>query len=98
MFARVTPFKMKKESRDAMIQLMHELKSDIMALPGIQHFINVIDDEGRGYVISMVESREVSDANADKVRALWAKFADHLESQPLPEGYEVVADWDKVTA
>lgn len=98
MFARITPFKMKKSHRDEAIALLDKLKPEIMGLPGMRHFTHAMDEDGRGYVVSLVESREVSEGNADKVKALWANFADHLETQPKPEGYEVIADWEKVSA
>ncbi len=93
MFARVTKYKMKADATDAATALMHQLKGDILALPGMHRFINVMAPDGSGYVISVVESQETSDANADAVRALWGRFADHLEAIPTPEGYDVVADW-----
>ena len=93
MFARVTKYKMKPGSRDAATALMHEIKSDIMAMPGMHHFVNVMNDDGSGYVISVVESEATSDANAEKVKALWGRFAEHLEGMPTPEGYDVIANW-----
>lgn len=93
MFARVTHYKMKSGSIDAARDLMHSLKDQIMALDGMKQFINVMKDDGSGYVISMVESEATSDANADKVRALWANFGPHLESMPVPEGFDVQVNW-----
>ncbi|MFO6463826.1 hypothetical protein ACK8OR_05505 [Jannaschia sp. KMU-145] len=93
MFARVTPFKMKAGSRDAAIRDMQAMKEDIMALPGMQRFVNVMAEDGSGYVISLVESEEVSNANADKVAALWSRMRDHLESPPESAGFNVEADW-----
>ena len=93
MYARVTSYKMKADSTDAAVALLEDLKSDIMALPGLQHFINVMNDDGSGYVISVVESQAVSDANQEKVMAIWSNFADHLEAIPQPQGFDVIADW-----
>lgn len=93
MFARVTPYQLKDGARDASIATMEELKSDILALPGMKQFINVLGADGSGYVVSLVESEEVSDSNADRVRALWGRMADHLAEMPTPSGGEIVADW-----
>ena len=93
MFARVTQFKMKPGSRDAATALMNALKGQIMGLPGMIHFINVMNEDGSGYVISVVESEETSNANAEKVQALWANFAEHLEGPPSPQGFDVIANW-----
>lgn len=93
MFARVTPYKMKPGTRDDAIALMEQLKSRIMGMPGMHHFINVMNEDGSGYVISVVESEAVSNANAEAVKGLWAQFAPMLEAMPVPEGYDVMAHW-----
>ena len=93
MFARVTKYKMKPGSRDAATALLNQLKDRIMAMNGMHNFVNVMNDDGSGYVISVVESEETSDANAEQVAALWGQFADHLEGPPTPEGYDVIANW-----
>jgi hypothetical protein len=93
MFARVTHYKMKSGSVDAAIALMEELKPRILALDGLVNFINMMQPDGSGYVISIVESEAKSDANAPHVAALWSAFADHLEAAPQPQGYAVTAHW-----
>ncbi len=93
MFARVTPYKMKPGSRNDATALMEQLKDRIMGMPGMHNFINVQNEDGSGYVIAVVESRATSDANAETVKALWGEFAHHLESMPVPEGYDVMANW-----
>jgi hypothetical protein len=60
-----------------------------MGMPGIHNFINVLNDDGSGYVISVVESEAISNANAAKV-ALWGAFSDHMEAAPKAVGYDVV--------
>lgn len=93
MFARVTPYKMKAGTRDAAMALMDQLKDRIMAMPGMHNFINVQNEDGSGYVISIVESEATSNANAENVKALWGEFAPFLEAMPAPEGYDVMANW-----
>lgn len=93
MFARVTPFKMKAGSVEAATELVHQLKPQIMGLPGMIQFIDVVQEDGWGYIVSLVESEEISNANQEKVMALWANFKDHLEKMPTPAGYDVVANW-----
>jgi hypothetical protein len=90
MFARVTKYRMKPESMDDSIALLNELKPQIMALPGMIQFINVANDDGNGYVISIVESKEISDANQEKVAAIWSRFGDYLAAAPEPAGYNVL--------
>ena len=93
MYARITPFKLKPGSRDAATKLVNSLRSEIMGLPGTKHFINVINDDGSGYVVSLNESKETSDGNNEAVAQIWGKFAEHLEAMPTPEGYDVIAAW-----
>jgi len=73
--------------------LMEQLKPQILAMPGMVRFINVHDDTGSGYVVSLVESQEASDANQEAVKAMWSNFAEFLEEPPVPQGFGVVADW-----
>ena len=93
MFARVTQFKMKPGSKDTATAMMNTLKSQIMGLPGMIHFINVMNEDGSGFVIAVVESEETSNANTEKVQGIWAAFAEHLEGPPSPQGFDVVANW-----
>ena len=50
---------------------------------------------GRGVVTSepTVVAVQADGRGVDRVRALWHKFADHLEAVPAPEIFEVIADW-----
>lgn len=90
MFARVTRYRMKPEAVGGAIAKLDTMKFQIMALPGLIHFTNMMNEDGRGVVVSVVESRETSDANQDKVQALWATFAHDLAEPPVAEGYDVL--------
>ena len=81
------------DSRSATATETVAMKADIMALPGLKQFINVIGEDGKGYVISVVESKEASDGNMERVKALWGRMGPHLAAMPVPEGGDVVADW-----
>ncbi len=93
MFARVTKYKMKPDSTAAATEMMDSLKPKIMGMPGMLSFLNVMQEDGNGYVISVVESEATSNANAANVAGLWANFADFMEAPPQAEGYDVIADW-----
>ena len=69
---------------------MHSLKDQILGMPGMHNFINVMNEDGSGYVISVVDSEATSNANAAE---LWGAFAEHMESAPKAVGYDVVANW-----
>ncbi|WP_253196206.1 hypothetical protein [Roseovarius sp. PS-C2] len=74
---------------------MEELKDRILGLSGMNHFINVMDDQGAGYVIALVESEEISNTNAENVKAIWGEFAEFLEEMPTPKGFDVLVSWTK---
>ena len=93
MYARITPFKMKPGSKDAATKLVDGLKSQIMALPGIQHFINVIDDDGAGYVISLTDVETPTPETNEKIKQIWGGFAEHLEAMPQASSYDLIAHW-----
>lgn len=93
MFVRITKYKMKSDAQDSAVDIMNGLKTEIMSLPGMKQFINSMDDDGSGHIISVAESREISDANASRIKDLWANFAHLLESPPTMEGHDVLADW-----
>ena len=93
MFTRITQYKMKPESLAQATALLEQLKPQIMAMPGVVRFMNAHDDTGAGYVVSVLESQEASDANQETVQAMWANFAEFLEEPPVPKGFGVIADW-----
>jgi len=93
MFARVTTYKMKPESIETATAILHQMKAQIMALPGMKQFINTINADGSGCVISIVESKEISDANEAATQAIWSHYKDHLTAVPEATGYEVIVDW-----
>ncbi|MGB5559732.1 MAG: hypothetical protein WBN04_17200 [Paracoccaceae bacterium] len=93
MYARVTPFKMKPGSKAAATKLVNDLKSQIMALPGIQQFINVIDDSGAGYVISLTDVKTATPETNEKIKEIWSGFAHHLEAMPTASTYDMIANW-----
>lgn len=95
MFARITRYKMKPEATEAATAKLNQMKSEIMALPGMIHFVNSMNSDGSGYVVSVVESKEISDANQQAVGKIWAVFAEYLESEPEGAGFDVIANWSK---
>ncbi|AXI56988.1 hypothetical protein C1J05_12820 [Sulfitobacter sp. JL08] len=87
------PYQLKPESIEQAKADLEKLKPRIMAMPGMIKFINSVNDDGSGCVVSLVESKETSDANAEAVLAMWNEFKDHLKSAPIAKGFEVFADW-----
>jgi hypothetical protein len=95
MHARITRYKMKPGSTDAARALQDKLKDQIMGLPGMRHFYNAMNEDGSGYIISLLEPGEVAADNPERVKAIWANFSELLEAMPTPESYELIADWSK---
>ena len=91
MYARVSTFKMKPNRITDAETKLNELLPQIMAMPGLKSFTNVIDDEGNGVVVSVSESEEVSNANQGQVAQIWAAFSDFLSEPPSVTGYRVIA-------
>lgn len=95
MHARITHYKMKAGSVDAARQLQDRLKGDIMGLPGMRHFYNAMKEDGSGYIVSIFEPSEMTADSPDRVKAIWANFSDLLEAPPVPEVFDLLADWEK---
>lgn len=93
MYARITPYKLKPGSREAATRIVHELKPKIMALEGMSRFINVIDQDNRGYVVALTTEPEMTPEVQERVRALWGALGEHLEAMPVATNCEVVVDW-----
>ena len=93
MLARITRFKMKPDSAAAARALIESLRAEIMALPGMHGCINVMNEDGSGYVISLIDADGTSPESIDRVRAIWHRFRDHVETMPAPEIFDVVSEW-----
>lgn len=90
MYARITTYHCKNEMRDEAIALFEKMKSEIMAIPGMKHMFHTCDEDGNCALIAIYESREMAEAATDNARALFARFAEYIDSKPQPHGYEVL--------
>lgn len=93
MYARVTKYRLKPGHIEAATALAESMKPDIMALPGIQQFLNVVNDDGAGYVIALVSSEAEAQGSLPRVKEIWGRMGEHLAGMPTPEGFDVVAHW-----
>jgi hypothetical protein len=91
--ARITRYKMKPDATEGFRDVLHGLKEDIMALPGMQQCVTVMHADGSGYVIAIVDDRGNSPESVDRVRAIWHRFHDHIDAIPSPEIFEVLENW-----
>ena len=95
MFARLTAYQMRQGAKEEATDVMNSLREQIMAMPGILEFTNILGTDGAGYILTIAESEAQSNANAAKTAALWAKFAPYMVALPKAQGYEVMANWIK---
>jgi len=93
MIAPITRCKLKADSLEAATGMVEKSKPQIMALAGMHGFVNAMKDDGSGYVISMIESRALAEADAGAVSAIWKNFADLMESPPQADTFEAQAHW-----
>jgi len=93
--ARITQFRIKSDARDAATAKLEELKPQILALPGMQRFIQVVGEDGNGYVISLIDDEAVSTPGSEQIKAIWSEFGEHLVAPPEPPvTYSVLANWE----
>jgi hypothetical protein len=93
MQVRITRFKMRPESVAEARALMEDLREEILGQPGMRHCQIAMNSDGSGYVVAQIDEDGISPEGVDRVRAVWHKFHDYVETPPSPEIYEVVADW-----
>jgi len=94
-FARITRFQMKPGEQDAANAKLQELKSRILDLPGMQRFTLAVDDDGNGYVISLVDSPAPSDHGQEQIKGIWSEMAPYLAAPPeAPTTSKVLASWE----
>jgi hypothetical protein len=93
MQVRITRFKLRPDSVGDAGGRMKELKTEILGQPGMRQCLIVMNPDGAGHVIAQIDEDGSSPEAVDRVRAIWHKFHDFLESVPDPEIYEVLADW-----
>lgn len=94
MYARVTHYKMKSGSREAATALLDSMREEIMAMPGMVRFINVMNDDGAGHVVALTTNQTLTEEAAARVQQLWARFGEFLETAPERGDYHLIADWE----
>jgi quinol monooxygenase YgiN len=97
MFARITRFQRKPGTREDATALLNQLHDEIMGLPGMIQFTNVMHADGSGYLLSVMESEALANTHSAKAAAIWAQFAQFMVTIPESEGYDVVVHWTKPT-
>jgi hypothetical protein len=95
MFVRITRYQMRPDAIATATAKLRAMQDKIMSMPGAVQHLNVLNPDGNGYVVTVSESREISDSNAEHVAALWAEFAEFMAAPPEPQGdgFDVVANW-----
>ena len=93
MYAKVTRYRTKPGKTPASLALMEQMKDQIMSLPGLEQFLNIMDDDGAGYVIGIWTDRAAATSNTEREREMWQAYADYLESLEDARGHDVRANW-----
>lgn len=93
MYAKVTRYRTKPGMAPASLELMERMKDQIMSLPGLERFLNIMDEDGAGYVIGIWTDEKAAYANAGREAEMWAAYADYLDPIEATKGHEVRADW-----
>lgn len=90
MYARITKYHCKTETMDDAIALFKKMKPEIIAIHGLKHWFSTGNKDGNCVLIGIYENREAAEAATDTVRALFARFAEYIDSELQPLGYEVL--------
>ena len=90
MYTRITTYHCIPEKLEEATKLAEELKPQIMGIPGLKHWFSAGNEDGNCAVIAVYESREAAEAAAETARALFGRFAEYMDSEPQPQGYEVM--------
>lgn len=93
MYAKVTRYKTKPGMASESLALMEQMKEQIMSLPGLSQFLNIMDEDGAGYVVGIWTDREAAYANEQREAEMWQAYADYLEVLESAKGHEVRANW-----
>ena len=89
MYARITTFDTDpKKYKDAKA-LAKKLKPEVMSLPGIKYWFDAGNEDGKGIIIAIYDSKESSQAALPAAREIFAKYSEYMESEPQPQGFDV---------
>jgi hypothetical protein len=90
MYARITTYHCKPEMLGDAIALAEKMKPEIIGIHGLRHWFSTGNEDGNCALIGIYENREAAEAATDTVRAFFARFAEYIDSEPQPLGYEVL--------
>jgi hypothetical protein len=93
MQARITRFKMRPDAVEAARALVHQLQDEIMAQPGIERCIVVMNEDGSGHVVALIDRAGSSPEAVDRVRTsgtdsttTWRRCPIRRSSRSSPTG------------
>lgn len=90
MYTRINTYHCRAEMLDDAIALAEKIKPEIMAIHGLKHWFSTGNKDGNCVLIGIYENREAAEAATDTVRALFARFAEYIDSELQSHGYEVL--------
>ena len=90
MYARITTLRCKPDKMNDATALAEEMKSEIMGIPGLKQWFWTGNEDGSCAVMAIYESREAAEAASATAKEMFSRFAEYLDSEPQPQGYEVL--------
>jgi quinol monooxygenase YgiN len=90
MYARITTYHCKTETMDDAIALFKKMKPEIMRIPGLKHLFHTGNQDGNCALIGIYNSREAAEAATESAKAFFDRFAEYIDSELQPLGYEVL--------
>ena len=91
MFARMTTFHVRPERLEDFRQWRRENEAEILAQPGLRHWIGMIGEDGQAFVVAVYDDVQAACDALPAARALWGRFADMVEGEPTARFLEVLA-------
>ncbi len=90
MYARVSTFRINTEKFDEYQAQVEKFKPEIMALPGIKYWFSAANEDGSCASIAVYENEEAAAASSIGAGAIFGQFAEFMESEPQPQGYQLI--------
>ena len=89
MYAQLKRFKIKSDQREAALRVRVDVDALIRDVPGLKQHLTLFDEDGTGLVIAIRDDEEPSAEAKTKIAAIWARFADVMETAPERETFRV---------
>lgn len=83
--AVVVPYKCKLERLTEASELADSLRAELSGIPGLERVIDIWNDNGMGYSVTIWESPEAKAAAATKMEEIWGRFDGMFDEVTMEE-------------